>query len=213
MRRSMVLMTLAVGAAALAVSLLGKSDKPVTAQAADTQVDVNALRAEIASLKRDVRQQSLRSLAISAQQQAEPVQEEDERAHAAPEPAEVEAKSELTPAQELVALNEVFYDQPRDTAWSRSVMPLAASELKRYLTPESRLKSLECRESLCRAEAEHANADRYREFMHMAFTQSKWNGASVIKLQGEAGDGPMTSILYLIKPDTDLRAMMTPEEQ
>jgi len=95
-----------------------------------------------------------------------------------------------------------FIAEQYDRTWSAETAVRLRGNVSSRLPHDSRLRSLECRESLCRLETSHPDADQFREFQRESLRAPDfgWQGAmffSPLKLESS---GEVTAVTYLIRP-------------
>jgi len=79
--------------------------------------------------------------------------------------------------------------------------------IRAALPASSKLRSVECRGSLCRVETTHPDADEFRAFVQATFQPSSSipSGPAFVSLVGEPVAGqPMTAVAFLSQPGTEL---------
>lgn len=129
---------------------------------------------------------------------------------AAPHPAEPAAEqpaSDAPPPAVKAAdirnsLESVWTSQASQGAWAGDASRVAASKLRALLPDGSAARSIECRDSMCRIETEHADAARYSQFVRGAFldgTTQLWNGGffSSIVEDGSGSGGKLVAVAFL----------------
>jgi hypothetical protein len=105
----------------------------------------------------------------------------------------------------------VFFTSERvDTAWSRGAAEALTKGAQAVLPGGSRLHRVECRETLCRVEIEHASADEFRTFVQSAFfeneTRISKSGFFASALDEPSLGGPVTAIAYVAREGKGLPA-------
>jgi hypothetical protein len=79
--------------------------------------------------------------------------------------------------------------------------------IRAALPAKSKLRSVECRGSLCRVETTHPDADEFRAFVQATFQASSKipSGPAFVSLVGEPVAGqPMTAVAFMAQPGTEL---------
>jgi hypothetical protein len=122
------------------------------------------------------------------------------------EPAHEEPPGETPPPVKAAdvhdSLESVWTSQTSRSAWAGDASRTAASKLRALLPDGSATRSIECRDSMCRIETEHADAARYSKFVRSAFldgTTQLWNGGffSSIVEDASGSGGKLVSVAYL----------------
>lgn len=210
--------------AAIAISsatILGLAVLAATRQTRDGAIPENTqmneevarLRSELEATKREER--ATRDLAASAveaaQRQAHTTRLSPDSSEAAPRregPAEGLAPTmRKEPSfEELHAdLESRFAAQPRDDAWSRAAVEQVTQKLTAALPPSSRFLSVDCRESICRAEIAHADVERHREYLKGSIvTPGNWDGPVLAVLEESPGKEGVITVAYIGKRGTNL---------
>jgi hypothetical protein len=96
-----------------------------------------------------------------------------------------------TPKEVVRHVDSQFFAEPGDTPWGRWATAQAATALPAVLPPGSSLGKIECRETLCRIEARHADLASFQKF-------------SRALVRGEAKglwNAPMTSLVIAQSAD------------
>jgi len=117
-------------------------------------------------------------------------------------PAATPAAAAAPAVEPHVFFDGVFAAQRASNDWADSAQRLATTRLTAALPPASALRAVECRESLCRIETEHADRDHYQQFFQHAFMDSAtqaWNGAVTTVELETAGDGSIHAVSYLMR--------------
>lgn len=118
-----------------------------------------------------------------------------------PEPADVSFGTQQA------AIEERFRGEAYDRTWSADARQRATKHLSTNLPPGSRLGVVECRQSLCRVEATHADLAAHQAFLRAAFMSPSlgWDGASMALLdEARSRDGIVLTIAYLAREGNDL---------
>ena len=74
-----------------------------------------------------------------------------------------------TPAQVRDRLDDAFRADPIDAAWRQTAVCTLQAKLGPLLPPQSAVRSVDCRGSLCRIETSHAAVTEYRDFVQRTF--------------------------------------------
>lgn len=217
-----------VGTAAVALAAIvfllnvGKERTAAVADVPDPRVEIESLREELARVQRTLKAQgsAVRSAAAqlreNAAQQANPDSEEhheNRRSPAAQAPTVQQPL--LHDAEEMLrGLGTSFDQQGIDHQWTSVATPLADAQLRRHLPEGSRLTSVECRESMCRAEVLHRDLDKFHEFTNGLVTSAerKWDGVVMSSLIESVGTSDVRAVVYLGRGNQDLVALASPEE-
>lgn len=115
-----------------------------------------------------------------------------------PPPTEAESLEQLKERQllALVVMDSEFDAEKLDTNWARSAAASLSASLSNRLGSESRLESLECRASLCRAEIVHGQESERLAFLNRSFGQpAMWPGETLAVKDGE-GTGERTVMFF-----------------
>lgn len=96
------------------------------------------------------------------------------------------------------ALNSRFYGEAYDSSWSASARQKFQTQLSEALPEGSRLVSVECRSSMCRAEISHRDIKAHQSFVQNAFAppRAHWDGPTMVSLEDEPGTNNVTSVAF-----------------
>ncbi|MGO8994470.1 MAG: hypothetical protein ACLQVI_14220 [Polyangiaceae bacterium] len=109
----------------------------------------------------------------------------------APAPAEIRDNFEIA-----------FEDDHADPSWSAPAARQAHDKITAVLPEGSQLRSIDCRESMCRIETSHASMARYQAFARAAFMDPStevWNAGtfSTPLNDGPVNGGPIVIVSYV----------------
>jgi hypothetical protein len=92
-----------------------------------------------------------------------------------------------------------FESQGVDPHWSRDTQRKAEEKLNSLLPADSRLLSVECRESICRVESEHQDIDTFRAFVRsdLFSPELRWEGPMMATVTNTDSNGRVSSVAYL----------------
>ncbi|MEO8183802.1 MAG: hypothetical protein ABI895_33680 [Deltaproteobacteria bacterium] len=201
-------------AGAIALAAYSAAAPPPAAPSARRERSQHALEAQVAELERALaRTQRL----VVAEQRARLVQGGSPPASGAhtsdaPAPAPPAEPAPKQPAPPLPSIGEIrdlldirFTSEDDDRAWSRDAEVRAQAYLTGDALKPSRLQSVECRASLCRAEIEQPNEAAHRAYLEQTFTQpaSDWTGPLMASLV-EGPSGRLATVVFLARPGTEL---------
>jgi|SRR3954467_14920451 len=124
------------------------------------------------------------------------------------EPESTDSPSPAPPSDEdQVAFADSVYSQQRfDPSWARPAQAALSSALAKRLG-SSTLQSLDCRESLCKAELSHRDSAGFTAFLDRLVGNANelWKGPIASYRNAEAGrDGSVQSSVYFGKEGTDI---------
>jgi hypothetical protein len=119
-----------------------------------------------------------------------------------PSQSEVGASRELEWQEVQDSAEAQFIGEPYDRAWSVETASMLRSSVSSRLPHDSRVQSLECRESLCRLETSHRGADQYGEFQRetLGARDFGWQGSMFFSPVKTESSGRVTAVTYLIRP-------------
>ncbi|WP_433926504.1 hypothetical protein AB3662_26660 [Sorangium cellulosum] len=117
--------------------------------------------------------------------------------------AEKPAAPPMEPEEVRFRLDTVFHDESVDRAWTAGAQATAQRRLSAVLPETSRLRSIECRASLCRVESAHQDPDSYNRFVYGAFhdpATKLWNGGSFATVLPDPDEeGRVVTVAYLAR--------------
>lgn len=131
---------------------------------------------------------------------------------AAPQQSSVEAMAEApapppAPSQEdqVAYVEAVYSQQPRDPSWARDSLARLTDGIAEQLGT-STLESLECRESLCKAELRHSDAADFSGFIDRLIGNANalWTGPLQSFREPIGPDGVVRNAIYFAKDGTEL---------
>src|SRR5690242_15694575 len=96
-----------------------------------------------------------------------------------------------TPQEFISHVESVFRREREDLGWTSQVRRSLQERLATGLASEARVRSLECRASLCRLELLHSSEEQYQQFMLQSLHGgSLWEGATLsARKEHVAGNG------------------------
>jgi HAMP domain-containing protein len=112
-------------------------------------------------------------------------------------PAAFRTREELQDSAEAQFVGEAF-----DRNWSSDAAAQLQSKLTPWLRRESRLRSLECRESLCRLETSHRDLQEFQDFQRDSLSAHDfgWQGPMLFAPLKTEKSGEVTAVTYLTRP-------------
>lgn len=213
--------SIGIGISALAVSgwLYHRTSTAPPVQDANSENHANPaelaqMRDEIARLRRE--QQDIRTFAQTMAAQASAPREGSARPELAKGPAATEEASTKDPASSAKPgptveeardqLEHRFALESRDSSWSDSATSRISSFLNPGLPPNSRLLSLECRKSMCRAEITHESVEDHQKFLRESLLSpaNTWDGPLMATLGDNSGRGGVVTLAFLARPGVSL---------
>jgi hypothetical protein len=174
--------------------------------------ELRALSAQVERLSAAQREQSPRQQ-VPPTQVVREVRVEVPVPIAAPVAAQAPGPAPATPSEpvpmEVLSerLTEHFGSEPPDTAWARDAEHTAREGVRAALPDHSRLRSVECRASMCRIETEHADDERSKTFVQAAFMtpgRQVWNGAALFLPSPDSSPGQVVMVTYLAREGMEL---------
>lgn len=118
------------------------------------------------------------------------------------EPAKQEA---IDPATLRTHLDASFDRQADDPSWSAAARGMVEAKLASAMPPSSVLKSVECRESMCRIEMVYDDLTQYHAFVkQMTPDALPWNGTLFATPRGDPSSGPITFVAFLSREGQQL---------
>jgi hypothetical protein len=118
--------------------------------------------------------------------------------------AEPEGRPELTVAERRAQLQSRFAVQDIDPAWASAARQELAQDLVRFGGKDARVRDVECRSSLCRAELVLTSHDAGSSFMESWLRQRAWAGPGFAANDAADPDGTPKMILFLARPGAEL---------
>lgn len=103
-------------------------------------------------------------------------------------------------------LNVHFYEEAVDTSWSETTRRQLQTRVSGLLPAGSKLVSMECRSTMCRAEVAHPDLEAHREFIRAGFSSpaEMWRIATNVSLGEPADSAKVTSIVFLSREGREL---------
>jgi len=95
-----------------------------------------------------------------------------------------------------------FSRQLLDQSWSAGAATEIRAKVVARLPKDSQLRSIECRESMCRLETSHHSEEAYQAFVNRSLTAQDfdWPGAMFFAPLHAEGSGEVTTVAYLMRP-------------
>jgi hypothetical protein len=127
-------------------------------------------------------------------------------AGAAEETTPASSEAAVTVADQATHVESTFALQPVDSGWARATQAQLNEQLGKQLGG-SKLESLECRESLCKARLRHQNASSYSAFLDRLIGNANdvWKGAIVYYRDPTSdGDRDVGTSFYFAKEGTEV---------
>jgi len=162
---------------------------PASAAQASLRRQVEALGGEVAALRDRVRDTEAELAAPAADPRAEE-----------PSSPPVPEQRALSIDQYYAFIARRFAAETRDASWREAAV--LAPKLIAILPSGSRLRSLDCRASLCKVETTHLDLERYREFLSAGFSLETqiWSGAASFPTPAPPEPGqPVVATSWLMK--------------
>jgi hypothetical protein len=104
------------------------------------------------------------------------------------------------------ALDARFYGENRDPSWSRATEAALARDVARSLPTQSQVRSIECRDAMCRVESSHGDSETYREFVDRALmAPDVWRGPVMATILQRESNGGIVSVAFLGRDAQSLR--------
>lgn len=161
--------------------------------AAVSTADVEHLRRELASVRREVSRldESQHADAPAAEETAPPD-------HATTHEAAPEVASPVEPAALREQWDTVVASQPRDRDWAAGAEESLRAAFAEGAFRGSSAERVDCRTTLCRLELTHADAEAAEAFPQLAMASPAFAwGGSVHRVTGD--DGVERSVLYAVR--------------
>lgn len=134
-----------------------------------------------------------------------------DESHADPAAADKAADQAAAPApssaQVRDRLDDAFRADPIDAAWSQTAVRTLQTKLGPLLPPQSAVRSVDCRGSLCRIETSHAGVTEYRDFVQRTFLGQAelWNAGFFTNVIADPVPGqPVITVAYLAREGQSL---------
>lgn len=182
------------------------------AESTKHRAELADLREELGRLARETDRtttalRSTRAPAAAVAPRAEEPPEAREQDDGAVEEASVE-DSQLDPAEESRArqleiqdsLEAAFTTESYDAGWAREAQNQAEELVRASLPAGSAVRTLDCRQTLCRVELDHQDLRSHREFVGHFDERMQWTGPAAI-LYDETVPGKVATIAYLGRQD------------
>ena len=95
-----------------------------------------------------------------------------------------------------------FSKQLLDKNWSAGAATEVRTKVVARLPKDSQLRSIECRESMCRLETSHHSEEAYQAFVNRSLTAQDfdWPGAMFFAPLHAESSGEVTTVAYLMRP-------------
>lgn len=126
----------------------------------------------------------------------------------APRATEDKARPPMEPADVRARLDKLFVTESADPAWGAQASATAQTRLAEILPQSSRLRSIECRASMCRFETAHQDPESYRQFLTSAFQDPAtklWNGGGFsTPLSDHDEGGRVVTVAFLAREGQSL---------
>jgi hypothetical protein len=193
--------------AGIAFTFFGQRTPKTRTSASAESRQLEETRAAIADLRGELRRTQAMNVAIKARADSD-AKEGTLGSNSPPAPGDVaeaidpivHAKREVTTEDISEGLNTRFYAEDVDRNWSASARANFQSRLSAALPSGSRLVSLECKSSMCRAEVSQPSVEAHQSFVQSAFMPpAQWDGSTMVSLKEEPGDGSATSLVFLAR--------------
>lgn len=210
--------SLGLGLGALAISgwLLYRAQRTEDGQSEKhaASEELAQMKDELARLRRE--QQETRAFAQTMAAQAGAPRDGSPRPEPAKGAAEADqagangpplaARPEPTVEQARDQLEHRFASESRDPSWSDGARSRISSFLTPGLPPNSRLLSLECRKSMCRAEIAHENLEAHQKFLSASLMSpsNTWDGPHMATLGENSGGSGVVTVAFLARPGVSL---------
>jgi len=115
------------------------------------------------------------------------------------------APQRIDPAELRGHLDTRFGGQADDPAWSATARGMIERKLSAAMPPSSTLKSVECRQTMCRIEMVYDNLAQYQAFFkHMTPDALPWNGTLFSTPVGDPSEPPITFVAFLSREGQQL---------
>ena len=175
--------------------------------------DVAQLRAELEELKQSVKVSE--GFARAAVQSVAPIRAVDQksaRSVAEGEPSPGAAPTSGPDDREITRrLEQRFADEKTDPGWSKPSQQIITTHVHQGIPPESKVKSIECRRTMCRVESQHPSFDVYKKFLDEAllFPHGGWDGPVMTSVLSRSPE--VKAVGYLFRAGEDLEPLLAPE--
>lgn len=193
--------------------LVGLQEWRQRSAAARTQAELAALSASVEGVRVDAvtasreRRRLEQFVAASPAATKPPAPRGDDEQKSA-SAASAGPKPEAASTDEVSARAEASFRQETvDRGWATGAEQRISTQVGAVLGDPAALRSLECRDSLCRMETVHASDVDYRTFTQRALiggTERIWDGGFFITKEGDAPDGKVMAVAYLVREGRDL---------
>lgn len=126
-----------------------------------------------------------------------------------PQPlSEAKAQPSMAPEEVRLRLDQIFQRESIDRVWMSQALTTARAKLTQILPASSKLRAIECRDSMCRFETAHQEPESYRQFLISAFQDPAtklWNGGGFsTPLPDRDADGRVVTVAYLARDGQSL---------
>lgn len=171
-------------------------------------------QSELDELRREIREARAVTIALQPRPTVTPSAVPSARPDASNDvvPANAESAAVPPPRKELTfqdvrdGLSARLYAESYDPSWSAAARKRIEERLSAALPGGSRLVSVDCRSSICRAEVSQPDFDAHRKFVQAAFADPSvsWEGPTMVTLGEEPGSRMVTSVAFLAREGRDL---------
>jgi cytoskeletal protein RodZ len=111
----------------------------------------------------------------------------------------------IDPATLRAHLSSRFDGQATDSAWSGAATRMVESKFATLMPPSSMLKSVECKETMCRIEMVYDDTAQYQAFLRqMTPAALPWNGTFFSTIVGDPSEKPATFVAFLSREGQEL---------
>jgi hypothetical protein len=114
----------------------------------------------------------------------------------------------LEPKEVQEHLETEFESDARDPRWTRRDEDVARDKFSAVLPKGSEMRSLECRETMCRIETSHASLEESRQYTQTAFLDQStqiWNVPGYTMRIGDTSEGaPVVMVAYIAREGHEL---------
>jgi hypothetical protein len=173
--------------------------------------DLAAMQAEVAALRRDTSRLATAPLALAAVTAPGP-----KGAPATPErpaaPANLAALPGPTALEIERHVGAVFSAEGTDAIWSQPAIQKLSEEIGKRLPQGAALQSVDCRKTLCRVRATHADIETYHKFMEDTLASREnglWN-AAISSLIVEQTAGAVRTVTYIAREGANIPEVPAP---
>jgi hypothetical protein len=196
-----------IGLALIAASAYWWSEHRDRGEVDELRGSVQALRRAVDATDRDVALTAARTARAprpAAEAPASPPPSTEEPATAAT--SGPPARPPTIDAPTLRAhLDTRFERQFADAGWSATARVQLEQRLASLMPPQSTLKSVECKETMCRIEMVYGDLAQYQAFMRQLTPDAlPWNGTLFSSRVGDASERPATIVAFLSREGQEL---------